>query len=100
MHSERQYRFRGITACNDPNESVLVEGPPDPGGVGGDDDDGDENGEEDEASDDDEDGKAVLPSAGASDHLNLIGGAGIALSLAGLTIVAATARRRGAAPPA
>ncbi|MGI9084218.1 MAG: LPXTG cell wall anchor domain-containing protein [Aeromicrobium sp.] len=38
----------------------------------------------------------MLPHTGADDHLNLIGGTGIALTLAGLTLVAATRRRGGA----
>ncbi|MEO6471987.1 MAG: hypothetical protein ABIO14_09300, partial [Aeromicrobium sp.] len=90
------------TECDDPTQALVVNygddavdpdiETPEPDGDG----DGDEH------SDDGDGGKsnhrsAALPNVGASEHLNLIGGTGIALTLAGLTIVAAT-RRRGGAP--
>ena len=93
--------LEGFSPCNAPDESVLVLAPPDP-----DDDDDDGDGDDEDSEDDDDgngkkshrdaDDNAALPNTGASDHLNLIGGTGIALTLAGLTIVAATRRRGGA----
>jgi hypothetical protein len=100
------FDIEGQTACNDPNESVVVLAPPDPGGDDDDDDDGDDDDSDEDSEDDSEDDSdedsdedsddeaAALPDTGAADNLQLIGGTGIGLTILGMFMVIATPRRR------